>query len=264
MTRISIITPTYNAVKFIAECVENVAAQSVAGLEHIVMDGGSRDGTVEELERLATVHPHLRFVSEPDRGQSDAMNKGVARASADVIGFLNVDDYYEPGAIGEALAYLDQDPSLTMIVGTCRVINEDGSTDHWNRPHDLRPEALMLGWMYFQFPCNPSAYIYRKSVHDAIEYNVGDHYAMDFDFILAVAMQSKMRFVDRHWGNFRMLPGTKTFEDRANGHARTTAIIDKYKARLAPHRRAYMRALRMRIRTRWALGRNLRWAGLKR
>ncbi len=158
MPRVSIITPTYNAFKYITGCIENVAAQKVDGLEHLVVDGGSHDGTVDELRRLAQVHPHLKFVSEPDKGQSDAMNKGVALASAAIIGFLNADDFYEFGAINAALPYLDNDASLAMIVGACRVLNEDGATEFWNKPYNLRPEALMLGWRYFQFPCNPSAY----------------------------------------------------------------------------------------------------------
>ncbi len=258
MRTISIITPTFNAEKHIVSCIENVASQNIAGLEHIVVDGGSRDGTLDELLRLAQVHSHLRFVSEPDRGQSDAMNKGVKLASADIIGFLNVDDFYEPGAIRAALPYLDEDPSLAMIVGTCRVLNADGSTDYWNRPYNLRFEALMLGWQYFQFPGNPSAYFYRKSVHDTIAYDVDDHYAMDFDFIMAVALKYRMRFVDRHWGNFRMIPGAKTFENRHSGKDLVKEIIERYKRRAGPLRLASMSGLKLKIDARWAAGRLLR------
>jgi glycosyltransferase involved in cell wall biosynthesis len=91
---ISVITPCLNSVAFIERCVENVAAQGCAEVEHIVMDGGSTDGTVEMLRTLAARHSHLRWVSEKDAGQSAAMNKGVAMAGGALVGFLNADDYY--------------------------------------------------------------------------------------------------------------------------------------------------------------------------
>lgn len=251
--RISVITPTYNSVKYIADCIENVASQNVHALEHIVIDGGSTDGTVDRLRALVEQYPHLTFVSEKDRGQSDAMNKGLKMASGDVVGFLNVDDYYEPGAIDEALALLNTHASLDMVVGACRAINEDGSTQFWNRPNDLRLEAMMLGWIYYQFPCNPSAYFYRRRIHDVVPYyNVEDHYAMDFEFILHCACHIKMSFFDRHWGNYRVIPGTKTFEDRPNGAARIAAIARKFKPGLSLAQRFNMRLLKARTRLGWS------------
>ena len=94
---LSIITPVYNGEKFILGCIESVVAQNCAGVEHIVVDGGSTDRTVQILREKAETHPHLRWISEPDSGQSDALNKGIALARAEYIGILNVDDFYEFG-----------------------------------------------------------------------------------------------------------------------------------------------------------------------
>src|SRR6516164_880741 len=96
---LSIITPVYNGEKFISECIECVAAQNCAEVEHIIVDGGSNDRTVDILRDKAGVMRHLRWISEPDQGQSDALNKGISMAKAEYIGILNADDFYEPGAL---------------------------------------------------------------------------------------------------------------------------------------------------------------------
>jgi glycosyltransferase involved in cell wall biosynthesis len=83
MPTVSIITPVYNGEKFISGCIESVAAQNCAGVEHIIVDGGSSDRTVHIVREKAAAHPHLRWISEPDRGQSDALNKGIGMARAE-------------------------------------------------------------------------------------------------------------------------------------------------------------------------------------
>src|SRR5215472_1653392 len=92
---LSIITPVYNGEKFISGCIESVAAQKLAGVEHIIVDGRSSDRTMDIVRDKARVYPHLRWISEPDRGQSDALNKGIDMARAEYIGILNADDFYE-------------------------------------------------------------------------------------------------------------------------------------------------------------------------
>jgi glycosyltransferase involved in cell wall biosynthesis len=231
-TRITILTPTFNASRFIAECVEHVSSHKIEGLEHIVVDGGSTDGTPEILRGLSQRHQHLRFVSEKDRGQSDAMNKGINLAKGKIIGILNADDFYEPGAIQEGLSYLSEHPRVDFVTGDCRVWRT--STEYvLNRPKDLRLESLVLGWEYAEFPFNPSAYFYRKSIHDLVgAYDIADHFAMDYSFILECAAATRMAYLPRTWGNFRLFPGTKTFDDSANGPSRIRAIREQWKKRM--------------------------------
>jgi glycosyltransferase involved in cell wall biosynthesis len=93
---ISIITPVFNGEKFIASCIKNVIGQNCPYAEHIIIDGASTDSTASIVKTFADRYPHIRWVSEKDRGQSDAMNKGIALAQGTILGFLNVDDYYEP------------------------------------------------------------------------------------------------------------------------------------------------------------------------
>ena len=90
LPKISIVTPSYNSAKFIEDCIQSVLKQNYPNFEHIVIDGGSTDGTVEILKQ----YPHLKWISEPDEGQSDALNKGFKMAEGDILGWLNADDVY--------------------------------------------------------------------------------------------------------------------------------------------------------------------------
>ncbi|WP_425230283.1 glycosyltransferase family 2 protein [Sphingomonas sp.] len=257
--RASIITPTFNAVAHIDGCVENVRGQGDVVLEHIIVDGGSTDGTIERTEALQTAHPALRYIAGPDRGQSDALNKGVAAATGEIIGVLNVDDTYEPGAVAQAAAHLRRLQAPAFVVGNCRLI--DVASSGWNVPKDLRFPALMLGYDYAQWPNNPAAYFYHRTVHQHVgEYDVGDHYAMDLDFIFRCARKVTMRHVHAHWGNFYLHPGSKTFDD-ADGPARQRALFDRFHAGLTDTERRDMDRIRAAKDRRLALKARLKHVG---
>ena len=236
--RASIITPTYNSVDWIAACVANVQAQGDAVCEHIVVDGGSTDGTVERIAQLLTKRPHLRFIPGPDRGQSDALNKGVAAASGEVIGVLNVDDTYQPDAVRRACQHLSTIRGPAFVVGICKIISPEETK--WNRPKDLRLEALLLGYDYAQWPNNPAAYFYHRSVHEVIgSYDVEDHYTMDLDFIFRCASHVQMRYFNEYWGNFQLHVGCKTFDD-TEGPIRQLAILKRFRGELGPRQKLRM------------------------
>jgi glycosyltransferase involved in cell wall biosynthesis len=93
--KISIITPSFNSVNYIERAIKSVLSQDYDNWEHIIVDGGSMDGTLEILKK----YPHLVWVSEPDRGQSDAMNKGFQMSTGEIIGYLNADDWYKEDAL---------------------------------------------------------------------------------------------------------------------------------------------------------------------
>jgi glycosyltransferase involved in cell wall biosynthesis len=99
-----------------------VAAQNCDRVEHIIVDGGSGDRTVPILREKARAHPYLRWISEPDRGQSDALNKGIEMARGEYIGILNADDFYEPGVLSRIAAIIKTLSEPRFIVGACNVL----------------------------------------------------------------------------------------------------------------------------------------------
>ena len=195
---ISVITPVYNGKQYIESCLINVIEQECTDMEHIIIDGGSTDGTVEIIKTYAERHAHIRWISEKDGGQSDAMNKGIRMAQGKILGFLNVDDYYELGAIKEAIHIIKYLPEPTLLVGNCNVWGDHGKFLYTNKPAYLElTQLLTADESRFPFPVNPSAYFYHKSLHNIIGmYYTTEHYALDLDFILRAAMHLKPIYVD--------------------------------------------------------------------
>jgi glycosyltransferase involved in cell wall biosynthesis len=255
----SIITPTFNGIMFIEQCVANVVDQGNVVLEHIIVDGGSTDGTVEKVRELQRVNTKLKLIPGPDKGQSDAMNKGTAAARADIIGILNVDDFYEPGAVRRGVELLASINEPAIVVGDCVIVDQHGQTINVNRPADLRIESLLLNSARVHIPANPSAYFYHKKVHDIVGgYEVSDHYAMDLEFLLHCMAKVKARYVPEHWGNFRLLPGCKSFEDQANSPEKITKIIRRHRQYLNLWQRSRMPFIYVKKRLVHGIGRRLK------
>ncbi len=136
---VSIITPSYNQAGFIEETIRSVLSQDYPRIEYIIIDGGSNDGSVEIIQRYASqasklsiplsglAHSLSEWVSEPDQGQTDAINKGFARAQGDILAWLNSDDTYLPHAVAEAVDYLQTHPELGMVYGDANLIDQDGN-----------------------------------------------------------------------------------------------------------------------------------------
>jgi len=219
MVSLSIITIVFNGERFIEPCIQNVIAQSCPAAEHLIIDGGSSDGTLKIIKKYAEKYKHIRWVSGKDQGQSDAMNKGVALAKGSVIGFLNVDDYYSPGVLNEVLGIFDQLPEPSIVLGDCTTWNDDEQiVSIYHVPKRLRASDLLLGPEVCPHPPNPSAYFYHKCLHEEIKgFDLNDHYTMDLDFLYKALEKARVHCVNKMWGNFRFIRGTKTYQDCASG-----------------------------------------------
>lgn len=121
---VSIVTPSYNQARYLETTLRSVLDQNYPAIEYLVADGGSTDGSVEVLQRYTD--RLAWWVSEPDRGQTDALNKGFARARGEILAWLNSDDTYEPGAIAAAVAYLTAHPEIGMVYADTHFIDENG------------------------------------------------------------------------------------------------------------------------------------------
>jgi glycosyltransferase involved in cell wall biosynthesis len=207
--KLSIITTTFNAEPFIAGCLENVAEQNCPGVEHLIFDGASTDRTAAILARLAPAFPHVRWVSEPDRGQAHAMNKGIAAARGSILGFLNVDDYYKPGVLKRVLEIFRNVKEPAFVVGNCDIMQRNGKIVRQSRPVGLTYEAMMAGEVIP--PLNPVSYFYRKSLHDlAGLYDENEHAFMDMDALARLLEGASIHYFDESWGVFRMHSVSKT------------------------------------------------------
>ena len=215
--RLSIITPVFNGERFLAACLENFLSQDCPEAELIVMDGGSTDRSPEIIRAYAQAHPQIRWLSEKDRGQSDAMNKGVALARGEYVSFLNADDFYEPGTLRRIVALLqDAAPAdrPAFLLGNCRIVDDAGKTLGVNRPGPITHRDLLLGLSKTEFPVNPTAYFYARSLHDRVgPYQVDEHQHMDLEFLLRLTRVTSPRYHDEIWGNFRLYEGTKSHQD---------------------------------------------------
>jgi len=233
---ISIITPVYNGERFIEFCIRNIIEQNCIDVEHIIVDGCSTDRTVEIIKEYAEKYPHIHWISEKDKGQSDAMNKGIAMAGGEIIGFLNVDDFYEPGVLNRAVELFKALPEPSLLVGNCNLWDDEDKIIEKNMPSKLKITDLMLGWFINQFPVNPSQYFYHKSLHDKIGlYKVEDDFAMDLDFILRAVQAANVKYVNEFWGNYRFFKGTKTYEETQMGRSyqRCVDLLNNYRKELS-------------------------------
>ncbi len=247
---LSIITPVYNSERFIAACIETVIGQQCCDLEHIMIDGDSTDRTVEIIQQYADRYPHIRWQSEPDRGQSDAMNKGIAMARGKVMGLLNVDDSYEPNVLNTIVDRFKTLPEPTLLVGNCNIWDDAGRLIEVNRPTKLGLFDLVTGVNVHPYPCNPAAYFYHTSLHQKIGfYALDDHYAMDLDFVLQAVQVANVVYVNETWGNYRRLEGTKTVNDMKNGqmNQRVLHLLKRYRKDLP-----LQQQMQLALRDRWA------------
>jgi glycosyltransferase involved in cell wall biosynthesis len=233
---ISIITPVYNGERFIKSCIKVVIDQACPDVEHIIVDGDSKDRTVDIIQRYAAKYPHIRWISEKDNGQSDAMNKGIAMAKGEILGILNADDFYEPNVLNRILELFKTLPEPSLLVGNCNLRDDEGNVLQVNKPSKLRFKELLLGHYVNPLPANPSAYFYHTSLHSILgPYKVDEHYAMDLDFILRAVQVATVKYVDETWGNFCLIKGTKTLDDIVNGQGpkRIERLIEDYRNKLS-------------------------------
>ena len=208
---ISIITPCLNAAGTIEEALESVRSQGYPRLEHVVVDGGSTDGTLEILDRDGGI----RFVSEPDRGRADAVNKGLAMSTGEVIGWLNADDRYEPGALAAVGQALAARPEADWATGYCRIVDGEGEeirravTAYKNLL--LRRFSLPL-YLTQNFVSDPSTFVRRRAL-EAVG-PLDERYAIshDYDVWLRVARRGDPVVLRRTLASFRMTEGTASME----------------------------------------------------
>ena len=223
--RLSIITPVYNGERYMAGFLQRVIDQKCPEIEHIIVDGKSKDDTVKIIKDYAGRYPHIRWISEKDKGIGDALNKGLAMARGRFIGVLALDDYYQPNALNEVVTLLSALPEPTFLIGNCNTWNEKGEFIKVIKPKGLNPLKILWGYEY----SNPAAYFYHKSLHQKIGL-YGTEEPIDLDFLLRIYNSIKVYYFDKILGDFRMTPDSITLQSDINGtqDANVDKVVQRY------------------------------------
>jgi glycosyltransferase involved in cell wall biosynthesis len=205
--RISIVTPSFNQASYIGETIESVLAQRYPDVEHIVIDGGSRDGTLDVLGR----YPHLRVVSEPDRGHADALNKGFRLATGDIWAFLNSDDTLLPGALARVAEEIDPARGRHIVMGRCRFVDERGRFIGIEHPSHFESHRRVLEvWKGHTIP-QPAVFwtpeVWRTS--GPMDETLRTAW-IDYDLFCRFSRRYRFHFVDQVLAQYRLHPESKT------------------------------------------------------
>jgi glycosyltransferase involved in cell wall biosynthesis len=204
---VTVVTPSYNQGKFIKETIESVLSQDYPNIEYIVMDGGSTDETAEILK---SYNDRIQWVSEKDDGQADAVNKGVLRAHGEIIGWLNSDDTYLPGAVKHAVEFLMANPDVGMVYGEGYYTNENGEIIDRYPTESFDYDRLAQNC----FICQPTAFI-RKSVLESVGLlNKDLHLCMDYELWMRIGKDYNIAYIPYFFATSRMYEDNKTLSRR--------------------------------------------------
>jgi len=218
---VTIVTPSFNQGRFIRETIESVLTQSYPAIEYLVVDGGSTDETIDVLR---TYGDRLAWVSEHDRGQADAINKGWRRARGAIVAFLNSDDTYLPGAVDHAMACLIEHPEAGAVYGEGYHVDEQGKIigRYPTEPFSMaRLEETC-------FICQPTVFLRRELVERVGYLDESLRYCMDYDLWIRAARVSEFAFTPRYLAVTRFHAETKTLGQRIPAHAEIMTMVRRH------------------------------------
>ena len=211
---VSVITPSFNQNSFLEATLRSVLEQAGASIEYLVVDGGSNDGSVETIRRYAG--RLAWWVSEPDRGQAEAINKGFRRAQGEIVAWLNSDDLYLPGAVAAAAEFLQAHPAIGMVFGDALTIDPHGrplnrlAFGGWGTAKT--PLEELLG---FRIICQPAVFVRRSVLEQAGYLNDGYHFMLDHHLWIRIARLAPVAHLSQVWAAARHHPAAKNVAQAA-------------------------------------------------
>ncbi len=220
---VSIVTPSYNQARFLERTILSVLNQNYPNLEYIIMDGGSTDGSVEIIKKYEEYLAY--WISEPDKGQADAINKGLRISKGEIVAYLNSDDTYCEGTIRKVVGFFSENHEVGMVYGDCNFINEKGKIVKVRREIDFDFDILFF---YFSYIPQPTVFI-RRRVLDCVgllDENLG--YSMDLDLYLRIAKDFPVGHIPEILANFRWHHKSKTSRGVENFRKERRIIQKKY------------------------------------
>ncbi len=191
MTLVSIITPSFNQASYLEQTMTSVLNQDYPHIEYIVIDGASTDDSVEIIRKHESELTY--WVSEKDNGQADAINKGFARATGDVIAWLNSDDYYLAGTISAAVKVFEEHPEIALVYGNMLAVDEHGKTFNTLNYKQLTLEDLLC----FQIIGQPAVFMRRSALAKTFGIDPAFHFLLDHSLWIQLAQHGKILHVDQ-------------------------------------------------------------------
>lgn len=205
---VSIVTPSYNQASFLERTIKSVLFQDYPNIEYIVIDGASTDGSKAIIEKYAAKLSY--WVSEPDSGQTDAINKGFGMAKGDILAWLNSDDVLHQGAVSQAVTYLVNNPEVGLVYGDANFINAQDQAIGKFPAAQTNLKKLRRGFVHVP----QQATFFRANLWKKVgPLDPTFYFAMDYDLWVRLAKITKFSYVPKLWASFRLHGDTKTISE---------------------------------------------------
>lgn len=220
---VSIITPSYNQGKYIRETIESVLNQDYKNIEYIIIDGGSTD---ETLGILSEYKNQIIFISEKDKGQSDAINKGFKLAKGEILAWLNSDDRYELDAISTAVSIFESHPEIGLLYGQGNIIDKNSHfVKRFEYTHSFDLWELIFVWDYIM---QPTTFFKANALKEVNYLDINLNWTMDWDLWIRLSLQNEVYFVDKVLASSREYSDTKTSMGGTERLKEIKYILNKY------------------------------------
>jgi glycosyltransferase involved in cell wall biosynthesis len=226
---VSIVTPSFNQGAFIGAAIESVLAQDYPRLEYLVVDAGSTDTT---LDLLRSYGDRVRWLSEPDQGQGDAINKGLALTRGTIVAWLNADDLYLPGAVARAVAELRANPQAALVYGQAEFIDRTGAV--LGPCVQVEPFSLDRLIHYLDFIVQPATFFRRDAFLAVGGLDAQLRYCLDYDLWIKLALRYQVRYLPELLARVRIYPETKTASGGLERLEEIERMIQRYGRRRLP------------------------------
>lgn len=221
--KISLITPSFNQARFLEETLKSVLDQNYPNLEYIVMDGGSTDGSVEIIERYADKLSY--WISEPDDGQTDALIRGFAKATGEILGWLCSDDILEPNSLHDVSQFFLKNPHADVVYGNSLWIDPEGCFIKSRKEHAFDRSILLYE---HNFIPQPSTFWKNSLYHKVGGLNQDFNVAMDADLWLRFSEVTDIHHVRKFWSRMRIYPEQKTYRLLNQREAEKKILRERY------------------------------------
>jgi len=218
--KISIITPSYNQGQYIEETIRSVLLQDYPNLEYIIIDGGSTDNSVEIIKKYESYLAY--WVSEPDEGQTSAINKGFRRATGDIIAWINSDDLYVEGAFYKVAEIFKQNPHFSVIYGNC-IFFKENEPEYLHKPGAFDIKRFVAG----DYIAQPSTFFKRHVIEEIGYLDERFHFSLDYDLLMRLSSKCSIEYVDETFAQFRFHDDSKTISQRFHFLPENFIIMEK-------------------------------------